>query len=252
MDKVMLIAGCSHAAGSEINGQEDSVYNRQHCFGAHVARHFGYHPVNIAQNGMTNAGIARSILKWFEKAYNPETMEVFVLVAWTESTRMEIPANRIYHYNWSSKATDWFDETANQYMRVTFGWNGGDPEEQALTPFYHRFMAENEAYLELHTLQLILMTQYFLKSKNIKYLMCNSLHTCNPKHQQAQEFLQLIDHTKYYELHKASADSLPFYDKYKKFNYVNEKAKYWHHGEEPHRLYATELINFIEAHKWEL
>lgn len=244
----MLIAGCSHAAGSEINGLEDSVYNRQHCFGAHVARHFGYTPINIAQNGLTNTGIARSIQKWFEKEYDPETMQVFVLVAWTESTRMEIPSNRMYYYNWSSKSTDWFDETANMYMRVTFGWEGGDPEEKSLIPFYHRFMAENEVYLELQALQNILMTQYFLKSMNVDYLMCSSLHICDINRQHTQEFLQLIDHNKYYELY---ADS-PFYIKYKKLNYVNEKAKYWHHGEEPHQLFAQELIQFIEEKQWEL
>ena len=37
MEKIMLIAGCSHAAGSEIDGTEDSVYNRQHSFGALLA-----------------------------------------------------------------------------------------------------------------------------------------------------------------------------------------------------------------------
>ena len=90
----MLIAGCSHAAGSEINGLEDSVYNRQHSFGNLVAFNYGYRPINIAQNGMTNSGITRSILKWIEKFYDPSKMEVFVLVSWTESTRLEIPATR--------------------------------------------------------------------------------------------------------------------------------------------------------------
>ena len=29
-EKILLIAGCSHAAGSEIDGDEDSQYNRDH------------------------------------------------------------------------------------------------------------------------------------------------------------------------------------------------------------------------------
>ena len=37
-EKILLIAGCSHAAGSEIDGKEDSKYNREHSYGALVAK----------------------------------------------------------------------------------------------------------------------------------------------------------------------------------------------------------------------
>jgi hypothetical protein len=248
-EKIFLIAGCSHAAGSEINGQEDSVYNRQHAFGALVAEHFGYKSVSIAQNGMNNSGIARSILKWFQKNYDPSRMEVFVLVAWTECTRLEVPMERTYYYNHSSKAADWFDTTANQYLRVTFGWEGGDPEEKSIVPQYHKFMAQNEAFLELHSVQLVLQIQYFLKSLNVNYLMCNSLYMFNTKVKQVKEMASLIDETKYYSVFNNEAS---FYKRYKELGYVNELAKYWHHGEEPHRLYAKELIDYMEANKWEL
>lgn len=248
-EKILLIAGCSHAAGSEINGQEDSVYNRQHAFGALVAEHFGYKSVSIAQNGMNNSGISRSILKWFQKNYDPSRMEVFVLVAWTECTRLEVPMERLYYYNHSSNAADWFDQTANHYMRVTFGWEGGDPEEKAIVPQYHKFMAQNETFLELQSVQLVLQIQYFLKSLNVNYLMCNSLYMFNNKVKQVKELLSLIDETKYYRVLDNEAS---FYQRYKDLGYVNELAKYWHHGEEPHRLYAKELIDYIEESKWEL
>jgi hypothetical protein len=248
-EKILLIAGCSHAAGSEINGQEDSVYNRQRAFGALVAEHFGYKSVSIAQNGMNNSGISRSILKWFQKNYDPTRMEVFVLVAWTESTRLEVPMERLYYYNDSSKAADWFDQTANHYMRVTFGWEGGDPEEKAIMTHYHKFMAQNETFLELQSVQLALQIQYFLKSLNVNYLMCNSLHMFNTKVKQVKEMVSLIDETKYYNVFNNEAS---FYQRYRDLGYVNELAKYWHHGEEPHRLYAKELIDYMEANKWEL
>jgi hypothetical protein len=249
MEKIFLIAGCSHAAGSEINGQEDSVYNRQHAFGALVANHFGYRPINIAQNGMTNTGIARSVLKWFEKHYDPSKMKVFVLVAWTESTRLEVPMERDYYYDHCSKAADWFDGTANQYMRVTFGWEGGDPEERSIVPYYHKFMAQNETFLELQSIQLILQIQYFLKSINVGYLMSNSLHMFNKRTRQVEEFLSLVDRTKYYQMDNNEA---AFYTKYKNLGYVNDLAKYWHHGEMPHICYADELVKYIEGQQWEL
>lgn len=242
----MLIAGCSHAAGSEINGLEDSVYNRQHSFGNLVAFNYGYRPINIAQNGMTNSGITRSILKWIEKCYDPNTMELFVLVSWTESTRLEIPANRNFWYNGSSKAADWFDETANTYFRINLGWAGGDDEEKALFPDYQKFMVENEKYLELTSINNVLLVQYLLKSKNIKYIMCNAMHMFTLPSKHNQELLTLVDSSKYYKM-KNNEDC--FFWKYRNLGHTNPKAKYWHHGEEPHKLYAQELCNFIGESK---
>jgi hypothetical protein len=40
-----------------------------------------------------------------------------------------------------------------------------------------------------------------------------------------------------------------FYTKYKNLGYKNDKAKYWHHDEVPHQLYAAELIQFLESNK---
>ena len=245
----MLIAGCSHAAGSEINGQEDSVYNRQHSFGAELARQYGYRPINIAQNGMTNSGIARSVLRWFKNHYDPINMKVFVLVAWTESTRLEVPNNRGYAYNISSKAADWYDDTANQYMRVTFGWDGGDDEERAVVPYYHKFMAQNEPFLEIMTVQVVLQLQYFLKSKSVNYLMCNALHVFNKHIPQLKTYFELIDTDKYY---KMTDNDEAFFVKYRNLGYENKKAKYWHHNEVPHKMYATELARYMEEKQWQL
>ena len=50
-EKILLVAGCSHMAGSEIDGNEDSTFNRQHSFGALVAKHLGRKVVHVAQVG---------------------------------------------------------------------------------------------------------------------------------------------------------------------------------------------------------
>jgi hypothetical protein len=36
-EKILLIAGCSHTAGSEIDGSEDSKHNRKHSYGNQLA-----------------------------------------------------------------------------------------------------------------------------------------------------------------------------------------------------------------------
>ena len=61
-EKIALIAGCSHSAGSEIDGNQDSSYNRDNAFGSVLAKKLGYRPLNISVTGATNSGIARSIL----------------------------------------------------------------------------------------------------------------------------------------------------------------------------------------------
>jgi len=91
----MLIAGCSHAAGSEIDGTGDSKYNRQHSFGNLLAEKLGYRPINIAVTAATNMGIARSVLQWFSEQYDPAVQEVFVLIAWAECSRMEMPVKNL-------------------------------------------------------------------------------------------------------------------------------------------------------------
>jgi len=244
MEKIMLIAGCSHAAGSEIDGQEDSVYNRQHSFGAILADRLGYKPVNIATNGAPNSCIARSILNWFEQFYDEDTMEVFVLTSWTESTRLEVPSNRNFIYNQSSKIADWFDNTVNTYFRITFGWDGGDAEEKELFPKYHRFMAENEPLVEMWSVNYVLQIQYFLQSKNVKYLMCNAMYMFNKYAKHVNQLSKLIDKKNFYKLGATKDEA--FFWKYKNLGYTNPKAKYWHHDEIPHQLYAEELYNFLK------
>ena len=244
--KIMLIAGCSHAAGSEIDGTEDSEYNRHHCFGSLLAHKIGYLPLNISIAGNTNSGIARNILKWFEANYNSETMEVKVLVSWTDSTRMEIPVDRnagpdILH-------TNWLDVTASRFYRVNIGWEGSDniPGEKEITKLAHQFIAANERFMEIQSLNYILQIQYFLNSKNVKYLMTNGMPLFYSSSEHLGYYLSLVDSTKYYGIHNASE---AFYTKYKELGYTNPKAKYWHHGEKPHQIFAEELYNYIQENK---
>lgn len=244
----MLIAGCSHAAGSEIDGNEDSEYNRHNCFGSLLGNRLGYSPVNLAVAGNSNSGIARSILKWFEANYDPSKMEVIVLAAWTDSTRAEVPVDHNMNPPGSSHV-NWLDVTLNRFYRLTFGWEGDPrtPGEVEMTKKFHRFIAENGKFMEILSLNYIMQIEYFLKSKNVKYIMCSSMPVYYDKNNEHLGFyLSLIDYTKYYGLHNATES---FYLKYKDLGYTNPKAKYWHHAEEPHQIFAEELYNYIQENK---
>jgi hypothetical protein len=162
MKKIMLIAGGSDLAGSEIDGTEDSTYNRQHSFGNLLAAKLGYDPVNIATNGPTNSGIARSVLEWFQQNYDASTMDVFVLVGWSESIRVEAPVDWPTPYEMWNGAADWFTTSSRDYLRVNMGWKGTDARELDIIARTQEFMAQNETYLEIYSANLVLQLQYFL------------------------------------------------------------------------------------------
>lgn len=242
MEHILLIAGCSHAAGSEINGSEDSVYNRTHSFGNQLANLMGYRAVNIAQNGSANGSIARSIIQWFKENYDPDKMKVFVCVAWTESVRLEVPCERTMWYEGSSKATDWFDKTSRNFYRVNMGWEGFGAKEKEVFGYFQKFIAQNNTFIEIISANLVLQLQYFLNMHDIDYVMCNCMHMFTLPDSHLQIYCDLIDKSKYMDWNKNDES---FFWKYRNAGYVNPKAKYWHHDEVPHKLYAERLFKFI-------
>lgn len=237
----MLIAGCSHASGSEIDGTQDSVYNREQSFGGQFARKMGYEPVNIASVGSTNPTIARNVIEWITENYNSSDMDLYVLIAWTESSRMEAPAGRIINYHEWNPNTSWYTTSDTEFYRINLGHDGGSPDERELFPIYHRFMVDNLVYLEIYTVNLILQLQYFLNCKNINYVMCNTMGMVSDA-VQLKTYVNLIDQYKYMEFHDHTES---FWWLYKRLGYVNKLAKYWHHGLEPHTLFAEKLYNFV-------
>lgn len=245
--KITLIAGCSHSAGSEIDGTEDSEFNRNNSFGSVLSNMLDRKPVNISMNGATNATIARSVLNWFNTEYDEDTMDVVVLIGWTEPTRLEVPWHHLKWYEESNTSADWFDKTANLFNRVIFGWDGGTPEEKKVFNYFHRFISDYPSMVETLSANLVLQLQYFFKSKNIKYLMCNTLYMFTSDDEAIETLVNLIDTNHYYNPRCTQDEA--FYWKYRHMGYINEKATYWHHGTEPHRLFAEELYNFAKENK---
>ena len=238
--KLMLIAGSSDLVGAEIDGTDDSLYNRQHSFGNLLANKLDRVPVNIAMAGSTNQGISRSVLEWFDSQYDDITMDVFVLVGWTESLRMEIPASFDYPWETINTSIDWFPNESIKYNRVNLGYKGGKDERNALR-YYQEFLANNDIYMEISSAKDVLMLEYFFKVHNIEYLMCNTLNMFS-KNRHSDFYTDMIDQAYYYNMMDNDA---AFYWKYKNLGYSNPKAKYWHHGEIPHQLYAEELYKFL-------
>lgn len=240
--KTCIIAGCSHTAGSEIDGTEDSVYNRSMSFGNQLARKLGYYAVNIAITGSSNQGIARSLLEYFKKN-TVEYDKTFVLIGWTDSTRIDLPIDWNGNYEDSNQYVDWYSKTANDYLRVNMGWPGTFEKEIRMTKNAQDFIAHNTSYLEIVSANLVLQMQYFFKLHGIEYIMCNTQHVWSPAYQ-LNLYFDFFDKSRYMDFYD---NELCFYWKYKNLGYDNPKARYGHHALEAHTLYAEELYNFMQA-----
>ena len=79
-----LVAGCSHSAGFEIDGSEDSAYNRAHSFGNVLSTRLSLNAHNISLGAQSNSAIARSVIDYCENNSDVE----FVCVGWSEMTRV--------------------------------------------------------------------------------------------------------------------------------------------------------------------
>ena len=245
-EKVLLIIGCSNAAGSEIDGTEDSKFNRLKSFGNILAGKLGRNPINIASNGLTNQGIARTTLEWIDRNYDPKEMDLMVLCAWTESLRMEMPTFWPVPWDTLNPSCEYISPSAKHFFRVNLGYKGLHPEEQELVAKCHDFMVYplSEIYLQTISASMVLMLQYFFKLHKIQYMMCNTMFMFL-RNNHTRFYLDEIDQTYYYNM---MGQENSFYWKYKDLGYKNAKAKYWHHDEVPHQLFADELFNFYNKY----
>ena len=243
-ERIMLVTGCSHAAGHEIDGEQDSAYNRANSFGSKLANSLGYTPVNMALGGQSNPSITRGILEWFHKVYDPELHDVFVLVSWTESSRMDVPGPFSISHLSGNPHAQWYARVNSSFVQINSGWKGGNLREQEFVAPYHEFQAMNLKYLQIISANCALQLQYFFQSRNIRYVMCNTMQMFDPD-AYVGTYLKHIDQTHYIDM---LDNSKAFYWYYRNLGFNNPKAKYWHHDEVPHDLYAQKLLAFIETH----
>lgn len=239
----MLIAGCSHTAGSEIDGTQDSIYNRQHSYGNLIAKNLGLAPINISQCGSTNSAIARSVMEYI---FNHEEKPKFVLIGWTDSIRVEAPYYRPSNYQTMNSAIDWYDPSGEHYLRISMLINSVMVEEERQTILdYQSFTIRNEEYTEINNILHILNLQSFLKLNNIPYIMVNTNYIFEKMHCTVRWYFNLVDRLRYPNF---DDNSVNFYPKYKNLGYTNPLAKYGHHGEDAHLDYSNNLTHYIKQH----
>lgn len=242
----MLISGCSHAAGSEIDGTADSVYNRKHSYGNLLAGKMGRRPINIALNGNSNGGILRNTIEWITTQYDPQKTDLFVLINWTEPYRIDFPLEE-GDRNGPPTFPDWKSKTTDNFFQANVFGHSNDRSKQRLIKHVKPFLTDCPAYFEIYTLNLMLHLQYFLSYYRIKYLMVNTMHSIQADHQKfSKVYVDQIDREFFYKF--GYEHSFPgFYWHYKELGYKNKNSQFDHHTEEPHKLFAEELYQYLNG-----
>lgn len=242
--KQLAIFGCSHAAGFEIHGGMDSKENRESSFGNILANRMGRVPVNAAVGGSCSAAIARTLLSWVTTELNPAD-DTYILVCWTEGARLEYPHDRGFDYKTNNLYADYWLPENDMFIQINMGLDpevdyGGD--EKDLITYWQKHNAEFNYSSQIELVNLIIQAQLLLKSKGIPYTMCNTMYALDPYNKFLQLYYGFIDTSTYIDFNFPDRN---FYHYYKDNGYLNKKAKYWHHGREPHELYAEKLYGFI-------
>lgn len=247
--KVLLIVGGSDLAGCEMDGSMDSKWNRHNSFAAKLAHNKrvldGYEIVNAATSGQGNSAIVRTTLMWFRDHYDPETMDVFVVCGWTEPSRMDAPYKTgQIPYHEMYPGADYTPRENFDYLVINAGWTHGHEDQRVLSDSYVEFLLLNPEFLELMSMNYVLQLQWFFKAHGVPYVMMNTLHMFSHDNYFLEAYYPMLDEARYFNYRD---NTKSFYTKYQLEGYVNEKAEWYHHGEEPHQLYSVLLEEHIIA-----
>ena len=254
-ENVLLINGCSHAAGYEIDGNDislDSANNRQLSFGNKLAVFLQLRPINIATGASTNSAIMRSTIEWIEENYKSDEMKLTVLLAWTEPSRLEAPI-LIKSGATHDEYADWKTKSHKNFLRINVGAKTKSPfnnvildgvhSQQEMYEIYQEFQIHADDFNKIETLNKVLMMQYYLSNKKIDYIFCDGSSTPYFDRDYFDFYVKNID-AKYY--HNFLSYENAFWQKYTRLGYKNETAKYFHHSAKAHQVYALELYEFYQ------
>lgn len=216
----LLVAGCSHSAGSEIL---EKWHPRcpEHAWGGHLANYFNVNEyINLAGPGYSNQWIYRSVNEFLE-SNSPD--DLFVIIGWTNAGRIPVycyEKNEVVHLCPNHRNLSVFGSFIQRSYENLYG---------TMLPL--EILVQQEHYR-------IVGMQSTLKSLGIKYLffdaVSNNHENCSSK---------LVDCTRYYRY----GEHMNSYWNYYLTN-IWDKSDRWanHAPPEYHKSWANNLIEFIE------
>jgi len=260
-DGTVISFGCSHTAGSEIDGMGDSDYNRQHSYGAHLAKKFGYDHMSFALCGGSNHRIfvlTTQVLKEIIVGtcnlvpHLRKNHKYFFLIGWTSLNRFDLRYSNDEIYEQCGDAGDKLD---SKIIPACVGMNPKIINDKDLrrTIKYIPYVTDNVVMAD-QLASYIFALQTMLETNNIDYYMFNAIEN----HFKTDYFTQdrydvhakptwrpgnttlydNIDETKYYHPKSYTEN---YYRWCLSKGHKNQSNKYWHLGEPAHIDWANHI-----------
>lgn len=237
MPNHLFVNGCSHTAGSEIEGSGigEGNYNRQNCFGAQVAKQLGWAYTNIAYPGGSNDYIKRSTIMWIldnqEKA-----KDTHFFINWTGSDRTEyfFDEEDTNAYNFISYAPD--KKVAHLHPQHYPDWAPKKWKGNLENLSRHLFL--NHTQWDINRYLNIIELQTLFKAYGYSYTFRNSFQCCEnrPRYQQ---YIDKIDKNNFLYFDDSSQS---FYEHCFQKGFDTKGQRYWHHKLPAHTYWAKTLL----------
>lgn len=239
MDRLLVINGCSHSAGSEVITplKGDGKECRLNCFGTTLANKLDREPVHLAMPGGSNDWIARSTATWVSdhaELIKKKEIDVIFLIHWAASERWEFrfSENPILYRYMDHK----FDEKYKSFTIYQDTTNVHGFQKQ-LYNFFQRVFAEDSIYWSDNKIKNIIFTQELLKNNKCKYWFGNAFDSFEQS-KTFDSFTKILD-KKYFPY--LMEQDMSFYYMLKNKGFKNQSEKIWHHGKDAHDFYADWL-----------
>lgn len=234
----LVTIGCSHTAGSMIDGRNGtSWYNKQHSFGGLLANKYNLNHFSLGVPGGSNQYIYRNTIRFINNFMHDNDDYIF-LIAWTSTNRIEMryPENSPHVH----KVVGDFLDT--KYVPFTVGT---DPrlyltkelkEMDKLCPLmFYENQLESDWAVYAYTLQKL------FSNKKLKYYMFNTCHDL-PVNKDNADIVQALDTELYYKPTEFD-DSMLYWALNKGF----EKTECWHLKEDGHAAWAEYLDGLMST-----
>lgn len=241
-EKVLLVAGCSHSCGSEIEGADidESDFNISHSFGGILSNELNLEHVNIASPNASNRSIVSNVIHHVHLLLkNYHSKNIFVLVGWSGLSRHEvIYKEKLYRWSFSSDQNKW--------------WKNKPKEIQNYHKLWQMFV-NSDALYNNHILNYILLKN-FLDNHKINYFFFNAveeLKYADKDHLHVHDN-QNIDQIGYDMIKNDERYYFPFEESKTYFQTLKkdfdpfEDGRWYHFKEDGHRVWAEIIKPFIK------
>lgn len=233
----ILINGCSHSAGSEIEGSGigESHYNRENCFGAQIAKMCNVNNINLSLPGGSNDYIYRTTLLWCIN--NPHLVnDTLFLIHWTGPNRTEFFVDETIYDGF------WQDETYDKkvgHVHPGYVWPGFTKKDQRRLIKASNIMFQYDTHWQINRYMNIIGLQTILKNYNARFIFRNAFECCNNDDNRFSDYYNLIDKETFIGIDDKGES---FFEHCLNSGFSIEKQLLWHHGLDAHTYWANKIM----------